>query len=355
MAMMHRPVSLLAFGLIVALLRAEAFAHGDESTEGGWDSVYAAASAEDLFPNEPDEYDELLADSDAMLAPTLDITAEGVVSAIPYKAWNFDAEMVVFHPNYGSVDFTDNGDDQYFATPRLTIGWESQSGFGIRGRLWGYEAEGEVPAIGNFFAGGFASMRGFDFRGASPAGIGTESKFLRTGSLDVDFYKRFELDRSDIVVGSGLKSAGFQLEYPGWADNTVLGSGVSLFTDLRHVLHRSNKGELAFVSSGRVGFLTGEWRNNSFQPNLSTNTTLIPSNEEVGGLLVAVPAVATTTIVEHDADMVISEASLGLEWRRDLGWSVLTLRAQYEAQLWNTDITDDLTFTGGAVKAGLSW
>lgn len=289
---------------------------------------------------------------ETFLAPTLDLTAAGVVSTLPRKAWQADVELVAFRPEFGGIDFTEDGEDVYYVTPRITLGWESKSGYGIRGRLWGYEAKAEQPTFEPLFAGGFATMRGFDFRGASPVDTtGTRDHFLRTGSLDVDFYKRFDREQTSLIVGAGLKSAALQTEVPNLFENTALGAGLGLFSDARHVLYRTEQSELSVVGSGRVGFLTGEWRNKSSsgiltQPGFPEDEPSSPSSNASG---------TRTTVEEKDADMVISEASLGLEWQRNLGWSVLTLRAQYETQLWNTDVSDDLTFNGGAVKAGLAW
>jgi hypothetical protein len=38
-----------------------------------------------------------------------------------------------------------------------------------------------------------------------------------------------------------------------------------------------------------------------------------------------------------------------------LGARVLTLRAQYEHQRWDSDATSDLTLNGAAIRAGINW
>lgn len=348
--MHRRTCNLLWYAALVALVVPSAAESQDSVYEHQEQSFESEAYSDLLTIDESSGIASTEPLAETFLAPSLDITANGVVSNIPRTAWHTDLELVAFRAEYGNIDFTEKGEDVYYVTPRITLGWESNSGNGVRGRLWGYEAETEMFVYEPAFAGGFATMRGFDFRGASPADSGMQGYFLRTGSLDVDFYKRFAREQTSLVLGAGLKSAALQVEIPGLTENTAYGTGLGLFSDVRHVLYQTGQSELSLVGSGRVGFLTGEWRNETTE----TFVSAAPSSPgDPGGL--STTTETTTTVVDDDADMVISEASLGVEWRRNLGWSVLTLRAQYETQLWNTDVTDDLTFNGGAVKAGLAW
>ncbi len=316
--------------------------------------------SEDFAENEP-----LAANRshvETFLAPTLDLTAARVVSTLPRKAWQADVELVAFRPEFGGIDFTEDGEDVYYVTPRITLGWESKSGYGIRGRLWGYEAETETQLLfySPFYISAFTTPRDFAFRSIPPGNPFIETSptehttgySLRTGSLDADFYKRFVVDETSIILGAGLKSVAFQIEVPSLGENTNLGVGLGLFSDVRHLIYRTEQIELSLVGSGRVGFLSGEVRRELFTV-YSISPTAGSSND--ANLVVGTGSEPITFVEEKDADMVISEASLGLEWQRNLGWSVLTLRAQYETQLWNTDVSDDLTFNGGAVKAGLAW
>ena len=356
---MHRLVCLVTFCTAMLHLLGEVRAVGNEPFLEAWDSVYEAELVQQS--ESIDDYQDYAANAETMIAPTLEIAAEGFVSTIAARAWSFNTELVAFHPDYSDIEFTEDGSSEYFVSPRFTLGWESKKGYGFRGRLWGYEAEGIRPVYGTnslFFPGGFSTLRGFDFRGASPQPnatlIRTDPYTLRNGMLDLEFYKRFEAGRTQFALGAGIKSAALELERPASFQDTALGLGLGVNTDLRHALYQSEQSEIALVSSGRVGFLRGKWTRETSTPDLDINPTLIPSNNATPEL-VPVDWPFVSSITETDVDMVISEASLGIEWRRDLNWTVFTLRAQYEAQLWNTDITDDLVFTGGAIKAGFSW
>ncbi len=264
-----------------------------------------------------------------MLSPSIDITSDRFVSNLPTTHWGFATELLILHTEYGSVDFSDEGGgDKAAAGLRLTLGWESDAGYGIRTRLSGVGIEGSTDHIS--FQGHDSAedpvFEGFDYRGVSPTAESSSPLRLVTATWDVDFYKRLVRGRSDLVVGAGLRSAVIHSEAPIAITNTINTGGVSLFSELRHVMYHSERSEVALVGGGRVSFLTGEWESK------------IPSD-----------------MIEVDTDMTITEGALGLEWSRILGRSVLTLRAQYETQLWNSDVTSDVSFNGGVIRAGVNW
>jgi len=287
--------------------------------------------------------DEALAE-DSLFGPTIDITAEGFVSNLPPTAWSAGVDFVAFQPSVDYVDFSENGDDVFFVSPRLFVGWENESGFGIRSRLWGFEAEGRIDSVNS---GGFSTLRGFDFRGAQTGdSTGTEPFELRAGSLDLDFYKRFGEGNTSLTLGAALKSAALQYERVTTSEHTIAGLGAGVFSDLRQLLYQNDRSEIALVGSGRVSYVVGESRFESTETSFNVNPSFISP---------VIQEQSNTLIEKQDARMTVSEAALGLEWKRDLGWSVLTLRGQYETQFWNTDVGNDLSFNGGVVRAGLSW
>ena len=266
-------------------------------------------------------------------------------SALPKTNWQFGADYLIYQPNYDSVTFQSaDGDDNFMDGLRFNLGWESDSGFGLRARVSNMGVEGmtgdsaaftdfqDIPVNGTlipsfFAAGGYSTLRGFDFPGVSPLSTVSSAPLeFNAGTFDLDFYKRFQYRGLNVLLGAGLSSAGLSIDIPSVVDNTILAGGASLFSEGRYVMFASEVSELALVGGGRVAFLDGEWE--------------VKRDSGMG---------------ERDTDLTITEARAGLEWKRQLGKTVLTLRAQYEYQLWNSDVTSDLVLNGAALRAGLSW
>ena len=295
-----------------------------EPQEAGADHL-AADTWTDQAENSHEEFSEYSAETaqDAALMPTIEITGDAFVSSIPSTSWSAGVELVAFHTDYEVADFREGGEDKYVASPRVYLGWESKSGFGIRSRYWDYKNEGLVVPVDLDVNRHLISSPGVDPH--LVVSVENIPFTLSSRSLDIDFYKRFSTGPTDVVLGAGLRGAGLNFGTK-FSESTISTIGASLFSDFRHRFYQTEKGELAFVASGRVAWLTGESDSNH------------PSYDGI-----------------TDANMTTTEAALGLEWKRDLGWSVLTLRAQYETQLWDSNIASDVAFNGGVIRTGFSW
>jgi hypothetical protein len=284
--------------------------------------------SESLAFAEPEQLSDPLV-QDQMLQPSINTTGDAFVSTRATTNWGFDAEVLVLHTDYASVDFSEvEGDDKAAAGFRFTLGWESDAGYGIRARLAGMGIEGSVDGVsihGHDSPAG-PVFEGFDYLGVSPTADSSRALDLVTATWDIDLYKHFANGGSDVVVGAGLRNAILRAETPQVMQNTVATGGVSLFSELRQVVYRTERSEWALVGGGRVSFLTGEWESQ------------IPGD-----------------MIQVDTDMTISEGSLGMEWSRAFRKRVLILRAQYEYQRWNSDATSDVTFNGAALRTGLGW
>lgn len=260
----------------------------------------------------------------------VDVTGPSPTVRLPHTNWQFGTEFLLYDLEYGNVNFQNNeGDEDLAGGLRLTFGWESNAGYGIRARVSGVSGEGSSDSFfGNTFtSGGFSTLRGFDFRGASPVAAGSEPLEIVTATSNIDIYKRLQFDRLDVALGAGLSGGAISLDVPTVnIDNSIIAGGISLFTEGKYVLRQSEVSELSLVGSGRVAFLRGEW-------------------ESTDG----------TGFLQMDSDLTITEGAVGLEWKRHLGRATLNLRAQYESQLWNSDVTSDLVFNGAALRAGLTW
>jgi len=261
---------------------------------------------------------------EVLQSPPIDTIAQERANHLPSTNWGYEVDILIMSPKFGSVDFTElNGDNKLARGARFTAGWESDSGYGARTRYSIFRTYGWTDFIS--FSGP-TSMGGFSYRGVPPSSAFSAPLEIVNQSFDIELFKRLPLKGTDILLGAGFRGAELQTAAPIDIDNTLSTYGVSFFSDARRVLRKGKKGELAIVGGGRVSFLTGKWE--SIRPG---------------------------TIFEVDTDMTTSEGSLGLEWSQSLGKAVLALRAQYEYQLWSSDVTDDLAFSGGALRSSMSW
>ena len=64
------------------------------------------------------------------------------ISAEPWDGGWFGAvELTIFRPYHNDLPVADRNDS---VGPRLSLGWESDRGFGFRGRFWGMENESDM-------------------------------------------------------------------------------------------------------------------------------------------------------------------------------------------------------------------
>lgn len=232
--------------------------------------------------------------------------------------------------------FNTGGD--FVMTPRFQLGWESDSGWGVRGTYWEYENE--------FFDQQYAWN------------IESGQNVM---SLDIDAYRRFEAGNSSVTIGGGLKSAHAQQQqfYPDREINsTVLpgvppadvepipqrptyglfasavldemsteGWGPTLFAELRKPLLVHELGDLDFVINGRSSY--------------------IPANYEY--------RTASNRMYEIEDALWINEGAVGVELSRRLQRFVVRLRGQFETQAWSSSVMDDQAFTGVSTSLGIEW
>lgn len=79
---------------------------------------------------------EPTSEPDDFLLPRIDVEAHMFESTLPSTTWKFETDLLVFHTDYGGVDFSDGNDgDEAAAGSRFSLGWEGDSGYGIRTRF----------------------------------------------------------------------------------------------------------------------------------------------------------------------------------------------------------------------------
>jgi hypothetical protein len=232
---------------------------------------------------------------------------------------------------YSSVDFAAlsasdeafNTDGDFVMTPRFQLGWESDSGWGVRGTYWNLENDS------------FDHPFGWDMEPGT-----------NVVNLDLDVYRRLEVGNSFVTVGGGLKSVqGKWQEYKildeitfaqnglfagTYKEQTVEGVGPSLFAEIQRPMFVHATLQVAFFTGGRTSFIPTDYSE---------------SESSIG----------YPTVNQSDDDLWINEGNVGVELSRRLQRFVVRLRGQFEAQAWNSSVMDDQAFTGVSTSLGVEW
>ena len=273
---------------------------------------------------------------DARLEPeailmTGDLFESGYQSTMPHTNWQFGAELLLYDIEYGNVNFEDaEGENELASGLRIFFGWESDAGYGIRAVSSGVAGEGFTENH-HFLGGGFSTPRGFGFQGASPAATVSFKFETGIGTGNIDLFKHIQHERFDVLLGFGLSAGSLNLDRPETSNrNSLIAGGTSLFTEGRYLLRSSEVSELSLVGRGRIALLEGEWEARWKDQGINYS-------------------------LDKSTDLTITEGALGFEWERKLRRSTLRLRALYEYQLWNSEVTSDLVLNGAALRAGLTW
>lgn len=137
---------------------------------------------------------------------------------------------------------TDGTWGEEVAAPRLTIGWENEEGYGVRGKLWHYKSSTDpftvdreinstlLPGV----AGSVAPLR--------PYFVLDQPREDEAITFDLDLYKRLDWGSNEFTFGSGIKSVGqtttFATTDTLWGSQSRLeGVGISLFASGRKSLY----------------------------------------------------------------------------------------------------------------------
>lgn len=274
-------------------------------------------------------------------------------------------ELAVLVPSYSTTSFETK--DQAFVAPRLSLGWEGENGFGVRGRgLWFDGAADARHPVYN------SSSHYIAFTG---------------GRFDLDFYKRVEHDTGHFTFGAGLTAAELKMEEAWWASQTTnyggpypfysdymyynygyygllrgygllnpdgipvgvqsssvvsgnsvtttyhgegfirnTGGGLSLFVEGAHRFYETSIHAWSIFGRGRAAYLLGRWE-------------------------APYPGVDR----EADSSMAIGEGALGLEYRRKFRRADVALQCAFEIQSWDLALVNRVNFGGVTTGLSLAW
>jgi hypothetical protein len=260
--------------------------------------------------------------------------------------WSVLAELTVLRPTYSASSFSTDNEDATIG-PRLSIGWESADGFGIRGRGWGFtngaddEGAPSPSSSSNYYTYSSISSEEITFSG---------------GRFDLDFYQRLELQRGFLSFGASLTAAELKLDerytvtqsgyyyqyanYPYYDYHPVpyttsyegggllrnRGFGLGLLVEGAHRFHETEFDVWSIFGRGRLAYLVGQWE------------------DEEGG-----------SVWEGDGNMTIGEAALGLEYRRKFTRADVFAQCAFEVQSWDVSGASRVNFTGVTTGVGVTW
>jgi len=227
------------------------------------------------------------------------------------SSWSMATEVIptdsyVVHPDFGSWPDEDSG-----FSMRLIAGYEDPRGLGVRGRFWGLEQDVEAYS---------------------------EDVEMRASAYDIDLYKRFFLEDSELVLGGGASGRSLKFSQEGNGYSKFRGNGLSMFVEGFVPLLEFPKSQLGQVGRARVSLTTGNW-----------DDTTDPSNNIIPG-------------TDHDS-LTVKEFAWGLEYRRRFGelddhsWYVAVMA---EHQNWQSGwmenfLGSSVSFTGVNISTGISW
>jgi hypothetical protein len=271
---------------------------------------------------------------------------------------------------YSNIDFAAlsasdeafNTDGDFMMTPRFQLGWESESGWGVRGTYWEYQDDlyESSPGWANAYPRGYPYIT----FASHPLGYNRySSPFVGRGyeSLDFDVYHRFEIEKSQFTWGGGIKAVnGTQQQFysdreinstllpgvppadvepvpvspqsPTFAgpivdEMSAEGFGPTLFAEWKRPFLTGTVGEMAMFLGGRTSYIPTDYEFRDTWPLAY-------------GL---------------DDDLWINEGNVGVELSRRLQRLVVRLRGQFETQAWNSSVMDDQAFTGLSTSLGVEW
>jgi hypothetical protein len=254
-------------------------------------------------------YDQLFSQQPPVPAPVLEqavCAPEWCESPYRNSAWRLELDLVPTVPRVSDVAFGDWDDDGSLAL-RLNLGFEDVDGIGMRLLLWGIDHDMDIPV---------------------------SDVELQASTLYFDFYKRFFVENTELVLGAGPSAARLEYDIAALSEQaTFKGSGLTVFGEAFYPLARYRKTDIGSVARARVAILSGQWDDDGTPFVGDTNNDM----------------------------MTIMELGWGFELRRRFGkhedkyWHIDFVP---EIQRWDSSSLSDLAdpgFDGTSINFGLAW
>jgi hypothetical protein len=222
-------------------------------------------------------------------------------------AWQFGAEFIPTNSHLTAGQFGPWPDDGALAL-RFNLGYEDETGLGVRGRWWLFGQSVEAPA---------------------------DDVDLAATTLSLDFSKRLFIEETELVLGAGPAGGALSFQLSNNDEAEFAGGGISVFAEVWHPLLRFERVDLGSVARGRYSLLLGEWEDDT--------GFVIPSTD--------------------DDNMSVAELAWGLELRirvglrQDKHWylAILVEHQNWDSALMTRFMDSSVGFTGTSFALGLAY
>ncbi|QDU53954.1 hypothetical protein [Aeoliella mucimassa] len=251
----------------------------------------------------PGSYDPAVVYQETAIGPQL--TPSLVACSTNYRAhWFGGTDIGITTMSFTSSAFALD-EDRTSVSVRPYIGFENSEGLGFRVQAWMTGMEPQAIA------------------GGSGAPMD-----LETGAAIIDFeiYKRLQVDTLELMLGVGGRGAGLGFTFADDSEDTIGGGGLTAFAEGYHPLRTTYCSEWGVFGGGRISMLAG-----TAELDNSVNYS------------------------RADGTLSISEANLGIRYRRHLAASDFVFQFQVEKQLWDTNFFDQVAYTTTGMRFGLEW
>jgi hypothetical protein len=310
------------------------------------DPFLQAAQWEEVDPAEEGLEEPSYQASDDLVAcgDGVDLAASIEPNARQRGRWTALVELTTLFPSF-STSAIATANEHPILGPRLSLGWESNQGFGIRGRAWGFDSPVDMEdSYGT-------SYQGYYYNYAQSV---TDHQInFSGGKFDLDFYKRIEHQSGHISFGASITAAELKLTETFTVTETAYynylfydyyqpapfvssfheedvvrnrGAGLGLLAEGSHRFYETPIHAWSVFGRGRIAYLIGEWQ--------------VPYGSGLD---------------KGDSNMALGEAALGLEYRRKFSRADLFGQCSFEVQSWDVSQVGRINFAGVTTGVGLAW
>ncbi len=222
-------------------------------------------------------------------------------------AWQLGAEIIPTNSHLTAGQFGPWPDDGALAL-RFVVGYEDETGLGVRGRWWLVGQSIEAPV---------------------------DDVDLAATTLSLDFSKRLFIEETELVLGAGPAGGALSFQLSNNDESQFAGGGISVFAELWHPLLRFKRIDVGSVARGRFSLLVGEWEDD-------TGFVIPPTDDD---------------------NMSVAELAWGLELRRRFGFrqdkhwylAILVEHQNWDSALMTQFIASSVGFTGTSFALGLAY
>ena len=312
--------------------------------------------------------------------------------------WSVLTELTVLLPSY-STETLATANEHPILGPRVSLGWESDAGFGIRARGWGFESPVDVEQAPSPYPPSFYYP--------TPQMISHQIDF--SGSrFDLDFYKRIKHSTGDFAIGASITAAHLTLRekyvatstsYPNYYSSSyiiddygndslevavpgqyyiqdpapIIGIAVTDYEDYYYNYYSPQLENLTSTSTSYAnGVYTTTYQGGRVLRNRGAGLGLLMEGNHrfyetpyhiwsvfgrgrIAYLIGRWDEPTSASLQQGDGNMTIGEAALGLEYRRPFRYADLTVQCSFEVQSWSVSLADRINLAGVTTGVGLSW